>query len=203
MKQEEIDARLFDLIESTKFEDLSASDRAFVLANITEAEYRLHGAIHSGAQNDDVFVPTPLPLTVSNAKSVWYKRPIPLYQVISGAAVLVLLVWFMRNPETAPSTLHKKGKTESLMAKTHLIYDTIIREIPVYQTAIRYIHDTVKEIQYELYTQAPERELQVARELAPLALTVDILKSNATSLKDDKTAGLLTQSLGSDRFGGR
>lgn len=203
MKQEEIDARLFDLIETTKFEDLSASDRAFVLAHMTESDYRLHGVIQAEAQGEEMPIPAPLPLVLPSAKVVWYKRPVPLYQVLSGAAVLLLFFWFFRNPETSTKSTYKSGNIENSLSQTQIIYDTIIREIPVYQTAIRYIHDTVKEIQYELYTQAPERELQVARELAPLALTVDILKSNATSLKDDKTAGLLTQSLGSDRFGGR
>lgn len=203
MKPEEIDARLFDLIESTQFEDLSASDRAFVLVHMTEADYRLHGAIQSSAQGEALPIPAPLPLVLPSAKIVWYKRPIPFYQVVSGAAVLLLFFWFMRNPEASTKTVYKNGNAQNTVAQTQIIYDTIIREIPVYQTAIRYIHDTVKEIQYELYTQAPERELQVARELAPLTLTSDLLKSNAPSLKDDKSASLLTQQLNSDRFGGK
>lgn len=203
MKQEEIDACLFDLIESTTFEDLSALDRAFVLAHMTEADYRLHGAIQSEAQGEEMPIPAPLPLVLPSAKVVWYKRPVPLYQVVSGAAVLLLFFWFMRNPEATTKTIYKLGNTENSLSQTQIIYDTIIREIPVYQTAIRYIHDTVKEIQYELYTQAPERELQVARELAPLSLTSDLLKSNAPSLKDDKSASLLTQQMDSDRFSGK
>jgi hypothetical protein len=199
MKQEEIDARLFDLIASTNFEDLSNLDQAFVLSHMTEAEYRLHGTIQSAAMAEEVTIPAPTPLVIPRAKTVWYKRSIPLYQVISGAAVLLLCFWVLRNPETTSPRVTQPVKNNTTASQ--IIYDTIVREIPVIQTAIRYVHDTVKEIQYELYTLAPNREIQVAREIEPIPLTDALLKSKAPSLKEDKSSGLLTQTLSSDRLG--
>src|ERR1700754_570347 len=88
---EEQHERLFDLIASKSFEELSKEEKSFVLEHLTETEYTLQRKVIAATEALEYAVEEPLALQLPGKKKHLLNRSIPLYQVLIGAACLVLL----------------------------------------------------------------------------------------------------------------
>src|SRR6186713_3481105 len=97
---EEQHERLFDLIESKSFEELTSEERVFVLNHLTEAEYNLQRTVISATAALEYGSDEPLTLSIPEKKKSILNRTIPLYQALIGAACLALLFFVVGNQKS-------------------------------------------------------------------------------------------------------
>ncbi len=190
---EEQHERLFDLIESKSFEELTSEEKSFVLNHLTESEYNLQRNVIAGASALEYEDHEPLSLELPKAKKHFLNRSVPLYQVLIGAACLVVLFlvgnqksfslnWrFSEYPLEISVTGASSGK---------IIHDTIVKEIPVFRTASTIIRDTVTVV--ERILQQPEQHLpEVSNPMVYPELSEKLLETKSAPFKDDQTAQFL------------
>ena len=190
---EEHHERLFDLIESKSFEELTDEEKSFVMNHLTEADYRLQRNVIAGASALDYADHEPLALELPKAKKHFLNRSVPLYQVLIGAACLILLFmvgnqknfslnWrFSEYPLEISVTGASSGK---------IIHDTIVKEIPVFRTASTIIHDTITVVE-RILQQPEKRMLEVSNTMVYPELSEKLLETKSTPFKDDQTAQFL------------
>ncbi len=190
---EEHHERLFDLIESKSFEELTDEEKSFVMNHLTEADYRLQRNVIAGASALDYADHEPLALELPKAKKHFLNRSVPLYQVLIGAACLILLFmvgnqkkfslnWrFSEYPLEISVTGASSGK---------IIHDTIVKEIPVFRTASTIIHDTITVVE-RILQQPEKRMLEVSNTMVYPELSEKLLETKSAPFKDDQTAQFL------------
>lgn len=203
MKQEIIEARLLDLLESKTFEDLNPAEREWVLLHLSEAEYRFQWTIIHET-NALVFPEADvLPLKLPVTKTAWYQRSIPLYQALSAAAVLTIMIWIFRQPDSgSPVHLSIQPVTNPVTTILRTVHDTIYHPVPVIRNTIQIVHDTIQQAGYDP-NYRDQRPLHLTREFEPMELDEQLIKSQALSLKEDKSANLLTNAPVMERMGSR
>lgn len=195
MKELENDARLFDLITQKSYHELTHEEQTFVATHLSEAEYQLQRTVIAASSDLTLEIPEPEPLRLPKTAVIpWYRKPIPLYQAAAAAVVLLcctqLVTYTSGNKHHSSDSTAGARRTEPLV---QLITDTVIREIPVPQVLVRYIHDTVQVLRSEYLYAPADREIQATRELYPIPLDVIPDKRAALSVVDDKSSGLLSQ----------
>jgi hypothetical protein len=186
--------RLIDLLESKPFEELSETDKAFVLEYMTETDFRLQQHIIHSTEELEYPAPTAVPLQANRIRSPWYKRSIPLYQVMAGAACLVIGILLTWPKEThgvriqlAQQNIHIPTHSAS---GVQFIHDTLLQFVPGFARSEKVVHDTVILVQTILQPTAETRILEAGAINYP-AITQRILESNSLSLKADKSNELL------------
>jgi hypothetical protein len=190
---EEQHERLFDLIESKSFEELTNEEKSFVLNHLTESEYNLQRTVIAAVPVLEYEDHEPLSLELPKTKKHFLNRSVPLYQVLIGAACLVVLFlvgnqksfslnWrFSEYPLEISVTGASSGK---------IIHDTIIKEIPVFRTASTIIRDTVTVVE-RILQQPEKRMLEVSNTIVYPELSEKLLETKSTPFKDDQTAQFL------------
>lgn len=205
MKQEAIETRLLDLLESKAFEELDPSEREWVLLHLSETEYRLQWTIIQ--ETDDLVFPEAdvLPLELPGTKTAWYKQSVPLYQVLSVAAVFAIMIWIFRQPDSGnPIRISIQPVINPLAAISTVVHDTIYKPVPVIHRSVQIVHDTIQQAYYELNSNYREqRPLKLTREFEPMELNERLIKSQSLSLKEDKSANLLTNIPVTERMGSK
>lgn len=191
---EEQHERLFDLIASKSFVELSKDEQSFVLGHLTEAEYTLQRTVISATSELEYHTEIPLPLDLPRAKKPLLKRSIPLYQVLIGAACLVLL-FMASNTKTYSLNWNFSGYPLEISiangaSSGKIIRDTIVKEMPVFQSGSTIIRDTVILIQNSIQ-QTEKRMLEAGNSIYYPELSEKLLESKSVSLKDDETAQFL------------
>lgn len=191
---EEQHERLFDLIESKSFEELNKEEKSFVLTHLTETEYTLQRKVIAATSALEYNSEEPFALRVPKTKKNILNKSIPLYQVLIGAACMVILFmvgniknyslnWrFSENPlEISLANGASSGK---------IIHDTIVREIPVFRTISNTIRDTVTIVQ-TILQQHEEHIQEVNNDLVYPELTEKLLESKSVPFREDQTARFL------------
>jgi hypothetical protein len=190
---EEQHESLFDLIESKSFEELTNEEKSFVLNHLTESEYNLQRTVIAAVPVLEYEDHEPLSLELPKTKKHFLNRSVPLYQVLIGAACLVVLFlvgnqksfslnWrFSEYPLEISVTGASSGK---------IIHDTIIKEIPVFRTASTIIRDTVTVVE-RILQQPEKRMLEVSNTIVYPELSEKLLETKSTPFKDDQTAQFL------------
>lgn len=190
---EEQHEHLFDLIASKSFEELTNEEKSFVLNHLTEAEYNLQRTVIAAVPALEYPDHEPLSLEIPKSKKHFLNRSVPLYQVLIGAACLVVLFlvgnqksfslnWrFSEYPLEISVTGASSGK---------IIHDTIVKEIPVFRTASTIIHDTVTVVE-QILQQPEKRMLEVSNTMVYPELSEKLLETKSTPFKDDQTAQFL------------
>ena len=203
MKHEEIDARLYDLMDQKAFHELNKDEKSFVLSQMSEEAYSFQRSLLESTSELEYPNPAPLPLFNQKPTVVWYKRPIPLYQVLAAAAVLLLFFTMFMKLETNGQSPNRTIAQKQPEPMIQVIYDTIVREVPVVRSSIAVIHDTVTYLQ-TVYTQTSiDRLLNVPREFSSIPLHEVVASTQVTSFNDDKTTKLLSSSLQSEKLSGK
>lgn len=190
---EEQHERLFDLIESKSFEELTNEEKSFVLNQLTESEYNLQRTVIAGASVLEYEDHEPLSLELPKAKKHFLNRSVPLYQVLIGAACLVLL--FMVGNQKSYSLNWRFSEYPLEISVTgassgKIIHDTIVKEIPVFRTASTIIRDTVTIVE-RILQQPEQRLLEVKNTIVYPELSEKLLETKSTPFKDDQTAQFL------------
>lgn len=190
---EEQHERLFDLIESKSFEELTNEEKSFVLNHMTEADYRLQQNVLASVPALEYPDQEPLALELPKAKKHFLNRSVPLYQVLIGAACLILL-FVVGNQKSYslnwrfseyPLKISLNGASSG-----QIIHDTILKEIPVFRTASTIIRDTVTVVERVL--QQPEkRMLEVNNTMVYPELSEKLLETKSIPYKEDQTAQFL------------
>ncbi|MNJ83323.1 hypothetical protein D3C87_07390 [compost metagenome] len=191
---EEQHARLFDLIESKSFEELSPEEKSFVLKHLSAEEYAFQRKIIASSAELEYETEEPLPLVLKPERTAFFSRSIPLYQALTGAACLILVfmaVWPGKSQELKmnfvgnPLNISLQGASS-----VQIIHDTITKEIPVFQAASGIIRDTVTVVQYVL-RQQENRMLEAGNTIALPALNEQLIENRSLSYKDDQATQFL------------
>ncbi len=191
---EEQHERLFDLIESKSFEELSQEEKSFVLNHLTEAEYTLQRTVIAASAALDYDSEEPLALQIPKTKKPFLNRSIPLYQVLIGAACLVLLFLIGNQKSYSLNWRFSDHPLEISLSNgassVQVIHDTIVKEIPVFRSTSNIIHDTITIVQNVLQQQE-KRMLETSNTFIYPELTEKLLESKSAAFNEDKTAQFL------------
>lgn len=184
--------RLFELLESKNFDQLSATEQAFVLGQLSQEAYDLQRSILVEASENELEIPevAPLVLPEKQKKAI----VIPLYQAILAVAsvvILFVLIW-PSNPATT-KIVYQKSKPQTI---TKFVHDTVFVANSGVNT-VKFIYDTI----YETIThyseerssfQADNRLLEAQAAFQLPALSADLFRVNSLSLKDDSSLNVLS-----------
>ena len=184
--------RLFELLESKNFDQLTATEQVFVLGQLSQEAYDFQRSILTEASENEIDIPAvaPLILPEKQKKAI----VIPLYQAIMAvASVVILFVFIWPSNSTTTKIVYQKSKPQTI---TNIVYDTVFVANSGVNT-VKFIYDTI----YETITQYSEErssfqadnrllEAQAAFQLP--ALTSDLFRVNSLSMKDDSSLNILS-----------
>jgi hypothetical protein len=176
------ESRLFDLIESTKFSDLSIKDRLFVESQMTEEEYSLQRRIMYDSSELFSNNIEPIPLVIPTNKKV---RTIPLYQALLAIAAVFVFFFCIWPTETTviPEPMASNQKT---VIEKEYIHDTLVRYITKIQTVEKVVFDTVNTFVTEIrHPQQEPRLLEVPNSLSLPELNKELIATKGESLKEE------------------
>jgi len=186
--------RLFDLLETKSFDTLSAEVKSFVLSHITEAEYLTQRKVISAATELDYEVPEPLPMAIP-ARQPFLKKAIPLYQVLIGAACLLMSIVLFRDDHSKIGFDLIDEPIAFSVAQTpqviQVVHDTVIERIPGVQLPGRVIRDTLTVVQTVFTNRNESRMLDATVPSLTVDLNRALLESKSLSAKEDNSIGLL------------
>lgn len=188
-------SRLFDLIESKPFGELNNEERGFVLKQITEEEYNLQRRIHASALELEFEEAIPAPFVLPATKKPILTRTVPLYQVLIGAACLLvgffvfsnrkgnsIDIQFLENPVQV-SLINAPGEVK-------IIHDTIREKLGL-RSPIQVLRDTVTLVQTVFVNRNETRMLEAGNTLNSIPLNKNLLETKTLSAKDDGSVKLL------------
>ena len=191
--------KLFDLIESKNWNQLSDEEMQFVLLHMTEDEFHFQRQILVEA--DDIFDensdPKPLILPAKKATPILAMR-IPLYQSILAVAatVLVFLMLWPKNQEIEQPVIRPVALQKQEI-KTKFVHDTVVKYITLTQIAERVVYDTITAVVQSNFKSEEPRLFQANNNLPILDLSPEKLEVHGSSLKDENTVGLLPKMVNS------
>lgn len=188
-------SRLFDLIESKSFVELNDQERTFVLNEMTEEEYSFQRRIHASAQELEFEDAEPHPLILPVSKKQILNRTVPLYQVLIGAACLLIgfFIFPSRNSATIDVRFLENPIQVSLInapAEVKVIHDTILEKLDL-RSPIQVVRDTITLVQTVFVNRNETRMLEAGNTLNTIPLDKNLLETKSLSAKDDGSVKLL------------
>lgn len=186
MKTENKDHFIQALIERYSFADLSAVDKAKVLANMTAEEYEANRqtVLAATAVFAEAGVHEPKALLLEEKQSILL-APIPLYQMLIGIAAMALFMLLV-------IPIQKIGTADS-GEKYVTVTDTIIKEVVSYDTIEKIIEKPVLR-EKVVYVPVPQKSmipneaprlLNVPRSPQSFNFSETAMQNKGVSLKDD------------------
>lgn len=175
--------RLFELLESTDFDQLSAEDSAFVEQHLSRADYELQRRVITESQH--AFPPPPQAKPLRLAPVRFIGRTVPLYQALLSVAATVALFLFLW-PESVQPKEQSTSHPQQLVSA-----DTIVQTKIVTDTVIRYIereraknHSTTATSPETVIDADPMRVWEAGAIELP-AITEELVKTKGSSLQED------------------
>lgn len=187
------ETRLFDLIESTDYADLTGNDLLFVQLHITEEDYQLQRKIILASSTLFDSTPEVHPLNLSSTEEKLSKkgRTIPLYQAllaVASVAVFFLLIW-PKNPTTIAGNSTVARNNPVVKIEKEIVHDTLIRYLTKVQIVEKTIIDTVTTFITETkFINEEPRLLNVSQSLSLPDLNKDVVATKGNSLKEDNSS---------------
>lgn len=187
------ESKLFDLIESTDYFNLSNEDKKFVASQISEEEYQLQRRILSDSsnlfENEEI---KPLPLMIPIEQKSKRVKTIPLYQAILAVAsvcILFLLFWPINNKiMNQGNEFVAASKPKDIIQKEN-IHDTIVQYIHDVKVIEKIVIDTVREYITETNFTIPDnRLLEATNSISIPVLKKEDIITKGVSLKDDQSS---------------
>jgi hypothetical protein len=180
--------RLFELLESKNFDQLTAAEQAFVLGQLSQEAYEFQRSILVEASKNELEIPAvaPLVLPEKQKKAI----VIPLYQaILAVASVVILFVFIWPSNPTTTKIVYQKSKPHTI---TKFVHDTVFIANPGVAT-VKYVYDTIYENIVESVPIASQNRLLEAQVSFQLpALTSDLFRVNSLSMKDDSSLNTLS-----------
>jgi hypothetical protein len=184
--------RLFALLESKNFNQLSSTEQAFVLGQLSQEAYDLQRSILVEATENELEIPAVAPLVLPEKKKK--AIVIPLYQaILAVASVVILFVLIWPSNPTTTKIVYQKSKPQII---TNLVHDTVFIANSGVNT-VKFVYDTI----YKTITQyseerssfqAENRLLEAQTSFQLPALTSDLFRVNSLSMKDDSSLNMLS-----------
>lgn len=187
--------RLFDLLETKAFEALNAEERAFVLQHITEEEYAAQRKVIGATTELTYDIPEPLPIAVP-VKQTFLTKSIPMYQVLIGAACLLVGIFVFRNGSDAKIGFDLIDEPIAFSVSQNpqviqVVHDTVVQRIPGVQLPGRIIRDTLTVVETVFMNRNESRMLDATVPSLTVELNKALLESKSLSAKEDNSIGLL------------
>jgi hypothetical protein len=182
--------KLFDLIESKDFCNLSIIEKEFVLNFLSEDDYLLQRKIILNAATifDTNIEAKPLIINPSSSSKI---KTIPLYQAILAVAsviVVFLIIWPKENTNQSTKVQIAENSTDSIREK--IIHDTVLKY--VVETKIIEKIKEKKQIEYisqSVFNPGSEPKLlEVSPSFILPELSNDEISSTINSLKNDNSS---------------
>ena len=182
--------KLFDLIESKDFCDLSIIEKEFVLNFLSEDDYFLQRKIILNAATIFDTNIEAKPLVLGN-NSISKTKTIPLYQAILAVASVIvgfLIIWPKDSENSAKEIQIAENSTDSIREK--IIHDTVLK----YVVETKFVEKIKEKIQIEYITQSvfnPASEpklLEVSPSFILPELSYAEISSTINSLKNDNSS---------------
>jgi hypothetical protein len=173
---------IFDLLETSSFEELSNEQRQFVLIWMNEQEYRMYQMVTAESKQLDYSVPEAAPLIIPTPAIPVWKKPIPIWQAMLGIAATILIFFFI--PQQKSESMESVPETYPV---AQVIHDTIVKQLPadtIFTVATRWVIDTVY-ISSALVQDLPQRILDAPKNLY-IPWGDAVAETASTSLKDEK-----------------
>lgn len=190
------EARLFDLIESKNWEDLTPEERSFAETQISQEEYVFQRRIL--AESEDLYPAEtePLPLAIPVVTSTLVAREtIPLYQAVIAVAATVLIFLMIWPGEVKTEVAIKQPVSEVIqtdpVVEKQYVTDTIIRYVTLPASNAQIIVDTIREFITATKLYEEPKLLEVASNLIIPELSKESLSTKGASLKEENTSQLL------------
>jgi len=194
-------SQLFDLIASKAYRSLTNEEKAFVDQHISPEEYEMQRSIIASTEELEYPDAIPLALETPPVSQPILMRTIPLYQVLIGAACL--LVGFFLFSGKKALDVNFSGDPFNISVQHNspviqVIHDTVFKSLPLLKSTsaalsnMSYVIDTV----YVLNEQyaANTRMLDASVPSLNLKLNESLVQSSGLSAKDDKSTTLLPKS---------
>jgi hypothetical protein len=185
--------KLFDLIESKNWNQLTAEEIQFVLLQMTKDKYHFQRQILTEA--DDIFEENldakPLMLSERKTTPIIAMR-VPLYQTLLAVAatVLVFLMLWPKNPKIEQPIVQPMAQQKPEI-KTNFVHDTVVKYITLTQISERVVYDTITAVVQTTVKSEEPRLFQANNNLPILDLSPSKLEARGNSLKDENTVSLL------------
>lgn len=178
--------RLFDLLETKNFGELTIEEKSFVLSFLTEENYTFQRRILMEASEGSIVLPEVKPLSLPASKKQF--KTIPLYQAVLAVAAVVLLFILIWPQNTIVSTSNQIiKKTDTVFVAQDIIHDTIVKFVNLGKTVV-HVHDTIQTLITQLQAPATEtRLLEVQNNFNLPALSTELFVSKGISLKEDSS----------------
>jgi hypothetical protein len=185
--------KLFDLIESKNWNQLTAEEIQFVLLQMTKDEYHFQRQILTEAE--DIFEENldAKPLMLSERKTMpIIAMRVPLYQTLLAVAatVLVFLMLWPKNPKIEQPIVQPIAQQKPEI-KTNFVHDTVVKYITLTQISERVVYDTITAVVQTTVKSEEPRLFQANNNLPILDLSPSKLEARGNSLKDENTVSLL------------
>lgn len=179
------ETRLFDLIESTEFADLTVKDRLFVEHHISEEDYNLQRRIIKDSSHLFEENIEPKQLDISAVKEEKTLKSIPLYQALLAiAAVFLIFISIWPNPTEINQT--PVASTTKTKIEKEYIHDTIIQYVNQVKILKEMVFDTVKElITINNCSFQEPKLLEVSNTLELPDLNKELIATKGSSVKQD------------------
>lgn len=145
--------RLFELLESKNWEELTSGEKEFVGTQMSGAEYRLQRTILS--ESADVFdveekvLPLAISRTMSDSRqaSPFFMRRLPAYYTyIASVAAIVCFVLLINRPDQLNHPRNTAGLTarhQDTVVVHHIQTDTVFNYVDVIRNTTKVIRDTI------------------------------------------------------------
>ncbi len=175
-----MEEKLFDLLEAKAFNELIEAEEKFVLKNVSKEEYLFQRNVILGLSEIESKVMLATPLSFSKDKK---SRTVPLWQVLVGAAALIL-GFVMIYPKL---TVFSKNNfaNETVVADTLFVKKTDTIYLPSKQSQAKFIYqtDTIQIVE-KIYLDKEK----LNKNLTNVTINKSI-STEGTSLKDDRDLG--------------
>jgi hypothetical protein len=188
---------LQNLLETKNFDELSDSERVFVMTQMSKNDYVLSRSILLTAPTifDDEIIPTPVPLIINKSSKATGYYQLPLYQAIMAVAAtiaIMLLVLPINKVEQITSVPEYIVKTDTIeIEKEIIMYDTF------YQTVEKPIYINRKVLVENSNCVEPIQEaprLLNSNEGSYLTeLTQTTIENKGVSLRNDNVSSLIVE----------
>lgn len=177
--------RFLELLESTDYQNLTAEEQLLVQEFCTPEEYHLQRRMFLEAPFlfENNAEPAPLILDEAVGTPFW-KRPIPLYQAITGIAATIALFFAIWPSQEIPA-----GKSQDQGLQTATI-DTVYRTKTIHDTVVRYekVAPTKKQSNPSSSSIKIPREQRIIESPGSVyipAPSLSDISANGRSMKDD------------------
>lgn len=189
---------LFDLISSKPYATLTAEEKAFVDQRISPEEYELQRKVMMATEELNYPDALPLPLEQPVKATPILMRSIPLYQVLVGAACLLLgfFLFTGKGGEVRIGLIDEpiRFSISNSPQVVQVVHDTVDRIVPDLKSPIKIIRDTISIVRFE-ESNPHTRMLDARVPTMTVALNSDLLETKGKSSKEDNSTSVLPKTV--------